>query len=244
MFIDLKGEKNIKKVKCILLVGLIFFVKNVFASSYYENNNGVAFTKCEYDYITNLFYSGFQNNMLQNDFDAIFDKVSCNSAIYKNTLFEIAPHGNTHVTKSKNLSIKKSCGSSNCNIVIQLNWLVTPKNRSYDVIGAYLENTNFTSQSILTYINGVNITNESTFKYYLNGYGTSFLLSSDDKPIIVQYFNVKNKGTVYASYQHSIKQISLAISQKYSLSRSGYGGVFLFENNINQYFDGMAGVSV
>ncbi len=220
---------------------MVINVCNVFATGY---KSQITLSDCEYNFISNMFYEGFQNNMSIEDYKNIFSSgISCNSPIQlNNNTYDLL--GTSHTTKSKNLLIKKSCSSNICLITIQLKWLVTPKNKSYDVIGALLENTNFVGQAVTTFLDGNNITNSSNYKFYLNGYGTSIYLSSSEKPNIIQYFNVNNSGIVYASYQHSTSQISLNQSQNYSLSKNGYGGVFLFNNNIKPYFDGMSGVSI
>lgn len=241
---DIKNYERrikIKKIFNFVIFILIINVCNVFATGY---NSQIMLSDCEYDFISNMFYEGFQNNMSIEDYNNIFSSgISCNSPIQlNNNTFDLL--GTSHTTKSKNLLIKKSCSSNICLITIQLKWLVTPKNKSYDVIGALLENTNFVGQAVTTFLDGNNITNSSNYKFYLNGYGTSIYLSSSEKPNIIQYFNANNSGIVYASYQHSTSQISLNQSQNYSLSKNGYGGVFLFNNNIKPYFDGMSGVSI
>ncbi len=60
----------------------------------------------------------------------------------------------------------------------------------------------------------------------------------------VQYYTVSKAGSVYASYQHAISNISLTNSKKYTISRQGYGGVLLFDSSVNSYYDGMSGVNI
>ena len=55
-------------------------------------------------------------------------------------------------------------------------------------------------------------------------------------------FQTKASGTVYASYQHAVKNISLNSSTNYVFSANGLGNVFLF--NDNSLFDKMQGVSL
>ena len=54
-----------------------------------------------------------------------------------------------------------------------------------------------------------------------------------------------NLGTVYASYQHAVtNNITLAESQKYTLSSSGLGNVINFTSSTTRKkYDGMAGPS-
>ena len=78
-----------------------------------------------------------------------------------------------------------------------------------------------------------------------NGFGVSIkLLSSGNNMRITQTFRISGTGKLYASYQHATSNISLADSQKFNISNSGYGGVFLFDNLIRKYYDGMGGVDI
>lgn len=62
--------------------------------------------------------------------------------------------------------------------------------------------------------------------------------------VVSQYFRVETGGTVYGSYQHATANISLANSKKYTISRTGYGGVFLFNSPVRSYYDAMGGVNI
>ena len=46
-----------------LLLSLFIFIPSVKAESYYSNNNGVELTEKQYNYISELFYDGYQDTM-------------------------------------------------------------------------------------------------------------------------------------------------------------------------------------
>ena len=78
-----------------------------------------------------------------------------------------------------------------------------------------------------------------------DGFGVSIkLLENGNDMKISQYFRTTSGGTIFGSYQHAKKNITLANSKKYSISHSGYGNVFLFDETIKDYYDGMAGVDI
>ena len=85
---------------------MVINVCNVFATGY---KSQITLSDCEYNFISNMFYEGFQNNMSIEDYKNIFSSgISCNSPIQlNNNTYDLL--GTSHTTKSKNLLIKKSC---------------------------------------------------------------------------------------------------------------------------------------
>lgn len=72
------------KLKCLAFIVVMFFcVTTVNAEVYYSNENGVAFTKEEYDFVSNMFYPGYQNIMNFDDYDNIFANGTLESEIRK-----------------------------------------------------------------------------------------------------------------------------------------------------------------
>ena len=166
--------------------------------------------------------------------------VNTNSNI-KNT---ISPYSSFLETNYKELKITSvTSQSTNKMIVVTVSWKAAPKVKSYDVIGFRLYNTSLKS-SVITMTN-VNGSSQSIagYKEFSNGYGASIKLPSDSTSITVQQtFRVSSGGTVYASYQHAVKNISLSNSLDFSISSNGLGNVFMFNNN--NLFDQMSGVSI
>ncbi len=240
-----------KKIYIMTIIASLFIgsvIESVNAQElYYENSNGVSFTKQEYDKISEFYWEGYQNNLSNEDFNFLK-----NNGLFENEINSVEIDDNVmslfsvseHTTTNKSLKMSTAC-SSNCLVSISLNWINLPTIRSYDILGIYLENTSAINISDVTIEtnNGksyYNYTNKST-----DGIGTSFKLPTNVTYLkIAQTLIVEKKGNIKASYQHAKKNISYANSKKYSFSKSGIGGVFSFNTGIQSYYDCMKGVSV
>ena len=158
----------------------------------------------------------------------------------------ISPYSTIHKTGNKIFNINKNCDSTKCIITINMKWLNMPKIRSYDVLGARFEGTTLLNEPTTTlFLDGVkkNITMYTVKKS--NGFGVSFKLPTGGSSLnITQKFEVSIGGTVYASYQHANKTSTLDKSKDYSISKNGYGRVFLFSTLSSSYYDGMDGVYI
>ena len=168
---------------------------------------------------------------------------------YSNTLSTNtynSPYSIVHKTGNKEIKIEKSCTNTKCIITINMKWFNMPKIRSYDVLGARFEGTTLLNEPTTTlFLDGVkkNITMYTVKKS--NGFGVSFKLPTGGSSLnITQMFEVSIGGTVYASYQHANKTSTLDKSKDYSISKNGYGGVFLFSTLSSSYYDGMDGVYI
>ncbi len=216
---------------------------------YYTNNNGITVTEKEYNIINEYYGNGYFDNMSLEDYEWLRDLDINNSenTIEVKTIYEspVRPLGAIHETASKRIAIIKSC-STYCTIVTTATWLVVPKVRSYDVIGARFMNTNLANDSITTRVRSSSSTTHfDEVKRYSTGFGVSVKLPTNENGIIVdQKFYVNSGGIVFASYQHAAKNISLATSKLYTLGASGYGNVFIFYGDATDVFDQMNGVSI
>lgn len=169
---------------------------------------------------------------------------------YSNELLNIdniiSPYSTIHKTDNKKININKNCDNTKCTITIILEWINMPKIRSYDVLGARFDGTSLLNEPTTTlFLDGIkkNITMYTVKKS--NGFGVSFKLPSGGSSLkIIQKFEVSVGGTTYASYQHANKTSTLAKSKDYSISKNGYGGVFLFSTLSSSYYDGMGGVYI
>lgn len=244
-----------KKIRIILLALFVFFILfKIDASAQqrneiYINKNGIELTEKEYQFINQFYGANYFDNMTQEDYEWIMDLDINNKNVEIKTIYDhgIANRDNPfHSTNSKSLSIAKSCGNISCTIITNLTWLVNPSNRSYDVIGERFYNTSLYNNTIQTKVTSSSGTQYfSNDKYLSNGIGTSVKLPDNGNNITVQQKIFTNLGgIVYASYQHSTSQISLQTSTWYTMSATGYGGVFLFYNGAGNYFDGMGGVNI
>lgn len=137
-------------------------------------------------------------------------------------------------------------------------WKAIPSTRSYDLIGFYgygFEFSDGTQGGEQVYIlngayneisyawNGTNIQKHS------NGFGISMNIVNSDITYLQLIADVDVKATVdhptlYASYQHAQRELSLEDSQSYTLGGSGLGSVFIFPYSISQKYDAMSGVYV
>ena len=236
---------------CILNVCLL----NVYADEiYYTNSAGVDFTRAEYDYYTEMFWEGFQENVTQDMLDTInyygfvgqpIEKVSFDDIEESMFNSNNEPRGLVHETTAKRLSMGKSCANSYCSIVVTLNWKKQPNVKSYDVIGALLYGAlNLVGEpdTWLGYSGGTLFYGD---EYYVGGgFGTSVKLRNSTTYMqIGQSYIVSGTGTLYASYQHATSNITKATSQLYTVGYGGYGGVFHFYGAASGKFDQMGGVN-
>ena len=152
--------------------------------------------------------------------------------------------GSYHTTSYKCLSITSSCNSSNCLIVISLEWLANPAVRSYDVIGALFHNVTRQSTPITTYTDSISHNTTGTYKYASDGVGASLKLGTGSNILVTQQFYVSRGGTVFGSYQHATSAITLNESRNYNFHISGFGSVFQFGSVGVDTYDGMTGVDI
>lgn len=224
----------------------LLLIPNVSAKEYYfKNDNGVFFTKEEYDFLTYMFWNGSQDLMTLEDYDKFILSDIMNGELDSKTYVENSYARSTSVSSvGKNLKITKSC-SNDCTISVTLTWTKDPAVRSYEVMGAYLKNTSLKSIPSTTILSHLGSTKSTEIKNFNNGFGVSIELPKYGNSLIVnQTFMVAKGGTVYASYQHATKVISLANSKNYTLSNTGYGRVFNFSGVAASTYDKMAGVDM
>ncbi len=234
-----------KKILYILL--LVFFCTSVNVSAseiYFSNANGVNLTIEEYNFISKIFWEGYQKDMTIEDYNFILsDGISENIVTYNYIPFQTM--GTIHTTSSKTLTITKTQMSSYTLVSVVATWLSSPKVRSYDVIGSYLNGVTLMDSPTTKVSSSSGTTSYGDILDDDNGFGVSVKLPTSGSNIIVsQAFKVNGSGHIYSSYQHSSSYISLATSKKYSISLSGYGNVFLFDASVKNYFDQMGGVDI
>lgn len=238
--------KKIAKILFVLIVSLIF-ISNVSAKEreiYYTNDNGVTLTKEEYDFLGEMYWDGFQKVMTQEEYDFYNEGNYFGGTIEKKKVYDTPlTRGTFHSTANKSIQITKSCNTT-CAISVYVEWINNPTIRSYDVIGAYLYNTSKigsvnANSSTNEHTNVASITNIKT-----NGFGSSILLPAGNKVYVRQTFSVTKGGRIYASYQHAIRNTTLATSQQYDISVVGYGRVFDFYGDAANIYDNMNGVDI
>ena len=213
---------------------------------YYTNKYQVQFTEQEYNFISNMYWDGYQEFITQEEFNDIRNLNLLNSNIKKSTTI-IDSNTNTKWTisssNSRSIAISRSC-SSNCLVTIVTNWKKIPSVRSYDVIGARIANSNIKT------INKAIVTGNNYSKTYTsvkksnNGFGYSINVPNTSNIKVTVSFTTSFGGEAFGSYQHAHSNISQNISQQYSISADGYGKVFKFYGAATGKFDGANGVNV
>lgn len=239
-------NKTRKHVMTLFIFVLsIFTITNVNAEEiYYTNDNGVSLTKEEYDFLTEVYWDGFQQRMTEEEYNYYKEGNYFGQEVEKKIAYDkTLTRGTFHSTPNKSIQISKVCNTS-CSITIGVEWINSPVVRSYDVIGAYLYNVTRigSASAYATTNNDSNIA--SSTKYQANGFGSSVLLPTGSNVHVYQTFSVTKGGRVYGSYQHAIRNTTLEISQKFNISRIGYGGVFGFYDEAVNIYDNMNGVDI
>lgn len=214
---------------------------------YFLNENGVCFQEEEYMFLTEMYWEGIQKMFTQNDYDKLIQSQVFHNEVDTVIYVEKENLRNTSYSDGKkSIKISKTCVSTNCVVATTVTWITNPNIRSYDLIGAYLENVNrLDVPSTIVVVDNSTRQNFDTVKYDNNGFGVSVLLPITTGNIKVsQTFKTSKGGTVYASYQHANKSISLINSNAYTISKNGFGNVFNFIGNVANIYDKMNGVSI
>ncbi len=245
----------LKKYSKLILVSLICLsiicsyslvsAKEV-SNSYFTNENGVSLTKEEYDFLTKMYWDGYQKIMTQDEYNKFKENDIINGE-FDSKVVTVGDNnltrGTTHTTASKSLKVSKSC-SSNCLVAVTLTWLGQPTIRSYDVMGSYLSSVTLQSNPNTRVSSSTSTTFPTDIKKSGNNFGVSFKLPSGSNLIINQDFYASKGGRVYSSYQHAMSNTTLATSKSYTFSLVGYGGVFNFTGNARNVYDAMNGVDI
>ncbi|MCM1052679.1 MAG: hypothetical protein NC483_01700 [Ruminococcus sp.] len=228
----------------VLLFSCFIFIGGAYAKeSYYVNEKGVSFTKEEYEFLSMMYWNGSQDLFNEEDYSKFVKSNIMNGDI---TIKEIKDEYNRALySTSINDGSKTFKIASDCYISLTTNWTTVPSIRSYDVMGAYLENTSLVNNPVTTISSTSGTRTSGEIQKFNNGFGVSLSLPISGSSIVInQNFRVNKGGHVYASYQHATRVITLADSKNYTLSRNGYGGVFKFSGIASSVYDRMSGVDI
>lgn len=226
---------------------VLFKSTTVFAQEdYYKNGNNVVLSKHEYEFISNIYWEGYQEYLTLNDYNDIklmdlFDKPITKTTIEYNEI--PVTRGSSVTSNLRTLTIAKSC-SDNCMITLVNKWNGIPSIKSYDVFGARV-----TGVSILDIRNALvsgknyakSYTNPQTFS---NGFGYSILVPNTEGIKTTVTFVTSKGGKIYGSYQHSMKNTTESISKQYSIDVGGYGKVFNFIGSTRTVYENSPGVDI
>lgn len=235
-------------VVSILCLACLFGYKDVNAKEtniVYTNPNDVSFTQEEYDFFTKMYWDGYQKDITQNDYNEFVSKDFLNAEFDSKTVYDVPKTRGTYFSSNyKSIKISKMC-SDNCRISVVVTWLVNPNIRSYDVIGAYLSGTTLQSTPNTRVVSSTETKVALNIKKQEHGFGTSVLLPDTGDDIkLNQDFYVAKGGYVYASYQHAVRNTTLATSQKFDVTGQEHGDVFTFYDEAYDIYDDMPGVDI
>lgn len=233
----------LKKLFIIFGISFIAFVPNVLAEEYYKNDYGVILNKDEYDFLNYMFWDGCQSLMTKTDYEKFINSDIMNGELDSQIYEEPMTRATTIEDNSRSFKISKSC-STNCLVSVTLKWKGVPTTKSYDVMGAYFDGVTLqnTPTTMIQTSNGS--TRITDLKKANNGFGVSMLLPSGDNIVINQNFRVSKGGTVYASYQHAMRNITFGDSKNYTFSKAGFGQVFQFSGTAASVYDRFNGVNI
>lgn len=233
------------KILMILTLGFAFVgsFQNVYAKEiYYTNDLGVELNFEEYEFISNMYWEGYQEYITVEDyneikemelFDKEVEKIETNLAISRSA---------SVTSKLRTTSIAKSCSSS-CMISLVTSWNGIPTVKSYDVTGARVKGVTISS------IKNALVSGKDYYKSYSNpqvfnnGFGYSILVPNNSNLKITLTFITTKGGTVYGSYQHAMSNTTEIISKNYTIGAGGYGNVFHFNIKAKSIYDDANGVN-
>lgn len=234
----------LKKWKLLLfIIVCLLFTNNVKAEEYYyTNSSGVNFTKEQYDFYTYLAHDGYQEVVTQKMLEEIDWNHLENVRVRKTSLCPTRDDNAFITTSAKSLTMGYYCSSTHCRVMAELEWLVEPNIKSYDLMGAYIDGpTRLTTPTTAVFTPNT-ISEEETIKYDTDGYGSVILLPDEEEIIIDQSFLFEGTGTIFISYQHAMSNTTLANSQLFNIGLIGAGSVFDFYGAAIGVYDEMPGV--
>lgn len=201
-------------------------------------------------------------NLLQ----SVETEVSEEDALNYNGQEQITPYAwnVTYQTTMKKLYMQVVSSSTSTKIVTLTNtWLSLPKVRSFDVIALRPETNSMTINVSSSTISGYQKWDGNVISYNSSssntkisssftghgGIGISMNIVDDvssslENSITVYFLCGNSTFSISGTYQHATSDVTLAQSQNYSFSSSGYGNVLSFASSVASKYDNMQGVSL
>lgn len=241
-------KKINKKIIFALIIGVMLHIDiNVLAQeNFYQNEKGVTLSKQEYDFISNMYWDGYQEYLTLGDYNEIKSLDLFDKEVQKETRHYIdssLTRGTSVTANFRTLTITKSCSDS-CMIALTNKWNGSPTAKSYDVFGARVNGVSILNiRSAL--VSGENYAKSYTDpKVYSNGFGYSVLVPNVENVKASVTFVTSKGGQIYGSYQHATQNITETISRQYSIGEGGYGKVFIFSGFAGSIYDNAPGVDI
>lgn len=148
-------------------------------------------------------------------------------------------------TQKEKISLSATCfeEENTCRVTFTMVWFKQPKIRSYDLVGVRLSNTILLDEHYTILANDY-IEPEYVYNSH-RGLMAVFDLKKDDIQTITETFNVEYGGSIYATYQHAIKEVDIEEVKKFNFSPSGLGEVFSHKDKkIEEAYDDMPGIKL
>lgn len=230
---------------CLLKMEVVLAKDNV----YYTNINEVNFTLEEYNYISDLIWDGYQKYMTKEEYETL-KKLNLFGAPIFTEQKELdvgnkimLKRGDTLTEKGRTIKISKIC-SDECFVSLVNTWNAPPAVKSYDVIGVRTETATikrYTQASVIGNNYSQIYTNPKIFN---NGMGYSIKVPNTTNIKITTTFITTLNGKIFGTYQHAMRNISLANSKLYNISANGYGKVLKFYGAALNKYDACNGVDI
>ena len=234
-----------------LIMGL--FVLGILSSTlkvnaqevFYKNNNGVTLSEKEYNFVSEMYWNGYQEYLTKEDFESLKSLNVFEKTIEKQEVVVGSPiaRGSSVTSNLRQLTISKAC-SQECVSTLVTIWLGSPFIKSYDVVGARVANASLTSvRSAL--VSGTNYAKTySSPQTFDNGFGYSILVPNVANLKVTLTFITTKGGTAYGSYQHAVSNTTDFVSKQYTIGAGEYGNVFRFIGNARTVYDNAPGVDI
>lgn len=148
-------------------------------------------------------------------------------------------------TPNEKITLSATCfeEENTCRVSFTMLWIQSPKVKSYDLVGVRLSDTIFLDEHYTILANDY-IEPEYTYHSH-RGLMAIFDLSKENIQTITAIFNVEYRGSIYASYQHAIKQVDLEKIKEFNFSPVGLGEVFSHNSKrIERAYDDMPGIKL
>lgn len=230
-----------------IILGMMLFSNSVNAQEiFYQNDLGVTLSKQEYEFISNMYWEGYQEYLTLDDYNEFKSMNLFNRSVEKVTkeIVDVSLMRGASVTSHlRTLTIAKSC-SDTCVISLVNKWIGTPTIKSYDVFGARVTGVSINNikNALVTGDNyGKSYSNP---KSYDNGFGYSVLVPNVGNVKASVTFFTTRSGTIYGSYQHAMRNTTEAVSKQYTIGLGGYGKVFNFTGSALDIYDNAPGVDI
>ena len=232
-------------MKNILIFVILIFIFAINVNALEMDSS--LFTEEDLNKIHLVYYDGYENYISYNEYLELqfVDLNDLQQIVVNDINSSFSFYSSSHSTANKEIKLTKSCSGNECLVFLTVNWFSYPTVRSYDLLGIRLVNTsilqNISSRMIFGNMENIYVETRNDS----NGNADTFKLPSGNEIIrFTKTFKVQKNGSVYASYQHAIRNISLVNSRRYTFASGGLRNVFSFDSAVGDYYDEMRGVSI